>query len=101
MTARIVVLLVFFALGYIVGFPAARWTRHDITSFHRPLWSGYGNREARRRGALVAYLLGGWPALLVALSWRRSALRAGLVEEREDLRTERTSRRDTLVDGTS
>jgi hypothetical protein len=91
----------FVVVGYIVALPAVRWARHDITSFHRPLWSGYGNREARRRWVLIAYLFGGWPGLLVAFSWRRSALRTSLIEQREDARTERASRPDTLVDGTS
>ena len=42
-------------------------------------------------GATIAYLVGGWPVLVVALTWRRSRVRAELLVERDDLRAARAS----------
>jgi hypothetical protein len=71
------------AVGYVLMLPVVRWTRHDITKFGRREWVGYGDREAWRRGALIARAVGGWPVAVVALAWRTGRVRAGLVAQRE------------------
>lgn len=72
-------------VGYLVGLPALVWCLRDLKSFHRPLWPGYGNRGTWRHGAVIAYLLGGWPVVLLAIGWRTGRTRAGLVDERARL----------------
>ncbi|MGZ4691214.1 MAG: hypothetical protein ACXVJ7_14345 [Acidimicrobiia bacterium] len=69
--------------GYAAGIPAVIWARRDLSSFHTPLWIGFGNRDAWRRGLIVGLLLGGWPGLFVALGWRTGRIRAELVDERD------------------
>ena len=76
----------FALLGYLVALPVLAWHRRDLMSFRRPLWSGYGSRTARLRGAVVCYVALGWPELLMALGWRRSQTRDALVLEREQMR---------------
>jgi len=77
---------VFLAVGYLAGLPVLAWTRRDLHSFRHILWAGYGNRESWIRGATIAYLFGGWPVFIVAMNWRKSTLRAELVNERDDFR---------------
>ena len=78
--------LVFVAAGYLVGLPVLAWCLRDLFGFHRPVWPGYGKRDVWRNGAVVSYLLGGWPVVLFALGWRTGRTRAGLVDERDRLR---------------
>lgn len=82
----------FACLGYVAGFPALHWHRRDLNSFRRPLWAGYGSRDARLRGSVVCYLALGWPELLMALGWRSSQTRRALVLEREHMREARRDR---------
>ena len=79
-------LLLLLVAGHLFGLPVLAWCLRDLGSFHRPLWPGYGNRQSWRKGAIVAYALGGWPIILFAFGWRTGRTRAGLVEERERLR---------------
>ena len=72
--------------GYVLGLPVLTWHRQDLLSFHRPLWAGYGSRQARLQGALICYAAGGWPELFMALGWRTSQVRSALVAERETMR---------------
>ena len=76
-------------LGYVVAFPVLWWHRRDLHSFRRPLWAGYGSRQAWLRGAVLCYLAVGWPELLMALSWRSSRMRSALVIERDEMREAR------------
>ncbi len=90
--------LVFVAVvvvGYLVALPVLSWHRRDLMSFHRPLWAGYGSRQARLRGAMVCYLALGWPELLMALGWRSSQTRRALIIERDHMREARRGRPDT------
>lgn len=82
-------LLAFALLGYLVAIPALLWHRHDLKSFRRPLWAGYGSRRARLRGAVVCFVALGWPELLMALGWRVSQTRGALVVERDSMREAR------------
>ena len=82
-------LLVFALVGYVVAIPVLVWHRHDLMTFRRPLWAGYGSRRARLRGAVVCYLALGWPELLMALGWRVSLTRGALVVERDSMRDAR------------
>jgi hypothetical protein len=84
--------MAFVGLGYLVAVPVLLWHRRDLKSFHRPVWSGYGSRSARLRGATVCYLAFGWPELLMAFGWRSSQTRSALVIEREEMREARTFR---------
>jgi hypothetical protein len=76
--------------GYAVALPVVVWCLRDLRSFHRPLWTGYGNRRSWVVALLVAYALAGWPALFVALGWRTGQLRRELDGARERFRDERS-----------
>ena len=85
---------IFVVLGYLAGWPVLRWHRRDLNSFRRPLWAGYGSREARLKGAVVCYIACGWPELLMALGWRSSQTRGALLIERDQMREGRSRRSD-------
>ena len=85
-----VALLAFGLVGYLVAVPVLIWHRRDLKSFHRPLWAGYGSRRARLRGAVICYLVLGWPELLMAFGWRVSLTRGALVVERDSSREARS-----------
>ena len=74
--------------GYLVCLVPARRCHRDIGSFRRSLWVGYGNRDHWRAGIVLAYLVFGWPSLVVMLQWRTGTTRAALVELRTDMRHE-------------
>lgn len=82
----LVKLAILAAVGYIVGLPVLVWCLRDLKHFHRPLWVGYGNRDAWRNGAVIAYMLGGWPVLALAFGWRTGRMRAELIDERDRLK---------------
>ena len=82
-------LVAFAVVGYLAAIPVLVWHRHDLMSFRRPLWAGYGSRRARMRGAVVCYLALGWPELFMALGWRTSMTRGALVVERDLMREAR------------
>jgi len=73
-------------VGYIVAFLPARLTHPDIGRFRRTLWTGIGHRDRRLRSVRVSYAAFGWPSLVVAIAWRTSKTRAGLVELRAQMR---------------
>lgn len=79
-------------VGYLAALPVLSWHRRDLMSFQRPLWAGYGSRQARLRGAVVCYVAGGWPELLMALGWRSSQTRGALIVERDHMREARSKR---------
>jgi hypothetical protein len=68
-------------LGYLLGVPAALWCRHDLGRFRRPLWVGYGNRDAWRRSLALGLVALGWGAVFVALGWRTGRTRQELLAE--------------------
>jgi hypothetical protein len=72
-------------VGYGLGLPVLLWMLRDLRQFHRPIWVGYGNRGTWRHGAVAAYLLGGWPVIMLAVGWRTGRTRAELVDELERL----------------
>ena len=83
------VLVAVVVVGYLAALPVLWWHRRDLMSFHRPLWAGYGSRQARLRGAVVCYLALGWPELLMAIGWLSSQTRSALVIERDEMREAR------------
>lgn len=85
--------LLVLAAGYVAALPVLRWHRRDLMSFRRPLWTGYGSRQTRLRGAVVCYVTFGWPELFMALGWRSSHTRGALVIEREQMREARSRHR--------
>ena len=84
-------MLAFALVGYLIAIPVLVWHRHDLLSFRRPLWAGYGSRQARLRGAAVCYLALGWPELLMALGWRVGVTRGALIVERDSAREARAA----------
>jgi hypothetical protein len=90
----IVAFIAFVAVGYLVGLPVLSWMRRDLLSFRRMLWAGYANRASWVRASTMAYIVGGWPVLVVALIWRRSGLRSELVIERDTFRSQGKSPTD-------
>lgn len=87
-------LFILVAVGYVVALPVLLWHRRDLLSFRRMLWVGYGSRTDRLRGAVLCYLAGGWPELVMALEWRGSERRRALIAERDYYREEMASRSD-------
>lgn len=69
-------------VGLVVGIPALVWTLADLrripatvwsrSPYSRPLWSTV---------AVLGYLVGGWPAVVVAAAWRFSRDRSDLVAD--------------------
>ena len=84
------VLLIVVVVGYLAALPVLSWHRRDLMSFQRPLWAGYGSRQARLRAAIVCYVACGWPELLMALGWRSSQTRGALIIERDQMREARS-----------
>ena len=82
-------LFAFAVVGYLAAIPVLVWHPHDLMSFRRPLWAGYGSRRARMRGAVVCYAALGWPELFMALGRRTSMTRGALVVERDSMREAR------------
>jgi hypothetical protein len=74
-------------LGWIVGLWPAIWTFVDVGHIPRRIWywTGY-QREPWRTGVIVAWVLGGWAAVAVAVAWRRSEARVVLLEELGEVR---------------
>jgi hypothetical protein len=78
-------------VGYVVALPVLFWHRRDLLGFRRMLWVGYGSRSDRLSGALIFFLAGGWPEVVVAFGWRVSDKRKALIAERDYFRYERDS----------
>jgi hypothetical protein len=69
-------------VGLVVGLPALIWTLGDLRRVPGSVWdrSPY-SRTLWTTVAVVGYVVGGWPAVVVAAAWRFSRDRADLVEE--------------------
>jgi hypothetical protein len=80
---RIEVLIGLVVLGYIVGLPFLLWSIQDGRTISRRVWAACGRRRSRWEQQMVlGYAIGGWPAVALALSWRRGRLRHDLHSER-------------------
>jgi hypothetical protein len=79
-----------FVVGWVVALGPAIWAFTDLGRIPRRIWfwTGY-KREPWRAGVVVAWLLGGWAAIVVAIVWRRSEARRVLLEEFGELRDRR------------
>jgi hypothetical protein len=69
-------------VGLVVGIPALVWVLADLRRIPAALWarSPY-SRPLWATVAILGYLVGGWPAVVVALAWRFSRDRADLVAD--------------------
>jgi hypothetical protein len=75
--------------GWLVGLPFVVWAWRDIGRIDPGRWNGLSIREAWLGGLVAGYVLGGWPAVVVAVAWRTSMTRDALLP----FRTDRSSRR--------
>jgi hypothetical protein len=82
-------------VGWIVALVPAIWAFVDLGRIPRRIWywTGY-HREPWRTGLVIAWVLGGWGAIVVAIAWRRSAARTVLLDEFGEVRA-RHRRRQT------
>lgn len=69
-------------LGYLAGLAALVWTLGDLRRIPTPMWdrSPY-SRTLWSVIAMIGYVVGGWPAIVVAAAWRWSRDRADLVDD--------------------
>jgi hypothetical protein len=69
-------------IGFAVGLAALIWTLGDLRRIPAEIWSHSPYcRNLWTAFAVVGYLVGGWPALVVAAAWRLSRDRADLVDD--------------------
>lgn len=69
-------------IGLVVGLPALVWVLADLRRIPASVWdrSPY-SRTLWSTVAVVGYLVGGWPVVVVAAAWRFSRDRADLVAD--------------------
>lgn len=69
-------------VGLVVGIPALVWVLADLRRIPAAIWtrSPY-SRALWSTVAIVGYLVGGWPAVVVAAAWRFSRDRSDLVAD--------------------
>jgi hypothetical protein len=80
---RIEVLIGLVILGYLVALPVLLTTLSDARTISRRVWAACGQRRSTWEHQLfLAYAFAGWPALVMALSWRTGRLRHELRRER-------------------
>jgi len=74
-------------IGWVVALVPAIWAFADMGRVPRRVWfwTGYA-RDGWRKGIVAAWVLGGWPAIVVAIAWRRSAARADVTAELVEIR---------------
>jgi hypothetical protein len=77
------------AAGWVVALPFAVWAWRDIRRIDPMRWNGVSIAEAWLGGLLAGYVVGGWPAVVVAVAWRTSMTRDALAP----FPTERDTRR--------
>jgi hypothetical protein len=82
-------------IGWIVALAPAIWAFSDMGRVPRRVWfwTGHG-RDPWRKGVVAAWVLGGWPAIVVAIAWWRSVARADVTAELVEIR-DRHRRRQT------
>jgi hypothetical protein len=80
---RVEVLIGLVVLGYLVGLPFLIWLIQDGRTISRRVWAACGRRRSRWEQQMAfAYAITGWPAVVLALMWRRGELRHELRRER-------------------
>jgi hypothetical protein len=80
---RVELLIGLVILGYVVGLPVLLTTLSDGRTLSRRVWAACGRRRSRWEQQLyVAYACGGWPAIVLACTWRTGRLRHELRRER-------------------
>lgn len=75
--------------GWAVGLPFAIWAWRDIRKIDPVRWNGVSVAAAWLSGVVAGYVLGGWPAVIVALAWRTSMTRDALLPFRIHRRSRR------------
>ena len=81
-------IMVILVAGYVTGGIAALWALRDMARIPSNIWYWSGVWwSGRQRALLIGWLLGGYPAIFVALSWWRSP-------ERQEMRDECAHRRE-------
>jgi hypothetical protein len=70
-------------VGYIAALPALLWGLGDLKHIPGGVWRHAAQRPRAqwRTGMVSAYALGGWPAFVSVVLWRRSRERADLLDE--------------------
>jgi len=80
---RIELLIGLIILGYVVGLPFVLWGIQDARTISRRVWAVAGRHRSRwEKTLMVSYVLAGWPAVALVVSWRRGRLRHDLRRER-------------------
>ena len=75
----------FWLVGMIVALPVVRWWARDTARIPGPVWFWTGHHRAVwRRTVAAAWLLSGWPAIVVVMVWARSRERQELLQEAGD-----------------
>lgn len=79
---RIELLIGLIVLGYLVGLPFLLWAIQDARAVSRRVWAAVGRRRSQwEHQMILGYLVAGWPAVALALSWRQGRLRHELHRE--------------------
>jgi hypothetical protein len=69
-------------IGFVVGLPTLIWTLGDLRRIPAPIWAASPySRSIWSSVVAVGYLVGGWPAVVVAVAWRFSRDRADLLDD--------------------
>ena len=72
-------------VGMVIALPFVRWWARDIAQIPGPVWFWTGHHRASwRRGVAAAWILSGWPAIVVVAVWARSSEREELLSEAHD-----------------
>ncbi len=86
--------------GFVVALPVLLWGLGDVAKIPGGVWRHAAERPRHqwRIGMVSAYVLGGWPAIVAVLIWRRSRERSDLLAEWADLSLrKRNSRRRAVT----
>lgn len=69
--------------GFVAAAPVLWWGLGDLNHIPGGVWRHSAQRPRRqwRAGMISAYVLGGWPAIIAVVSWRKSTERSNLIDE--------------------
>jgi hypothetical protein len=94
---KAVLIALMLVTGYAVALPVLLYGLGDLKHIPGGIWRHAAQRPQVqwRSGMLSAYALGGWPAIVAVIVWRRSRERSDLLEEWAELsaRKRRSQRR--------